>query len=161
MALVLVAAGSNIAPERNLRQALAELARLYPGMRISPAYRNPPFGFEGEDFVNLVVSFETGDTLAEVVRRLRSVEEHCGRPRNAPKWRPRTMDLDILLYGDLVLDTPQLRLPRADLARRAYMLRPAADLAPHLTHPTLGRTLAELWQAFDKIGLRMEPVNLS
>ena len=155
---VFVAAGSNIEPERNLRQALAELRRLYPGLRVSPAYRNPPFGFEGADFINLVVVFETDDTLEEVVRKLRQIEERCGRPRNAPKWSARAMDLDILLYGDLVLETPELRLPRADLVRRAYMLRPAADLAPGLRHPTLGQTLAQLWQAFDKTDLRMETV---
>jgi 2-amino-4-hydroxy-6-hydroxymethyldihydropteridine diphosphokinase len=158
---VLVAAGSNVEPERNLHQALAGLRRLFPGLKTSPAYRNPPFGFEGADFINLVVAFETDDALEEVVRKLRGIEELCGRPRNAPKWSPRAMDLDILLYGDRVLETPELRLPRADLVRRAYMLRPAAELVPGFTHPTLGLTLAELWQAFDKSGLRMETVTLA
>ena len=70
------------------------------------------------------------------------------------------MDLDILLYGDCVLDEPGLRVPRADLTRKAYMLRPAAELAPDVRHPTLGDTLGDLWQSFDKTGVRMEPVAL-
>jgi 2-amino-4-hydroxy-6-hydroxymethyldihydropteridine diphosphokinase len=160
MPAVFVGVGSNIEPERNLRRALGELQRLFPGLRCSPAYRNPPFGFEGADFINLVVTFETDESLEAVVGKLRATEELCGRPRHAPKWSPRAMDLDILLYGDRVLETAELRLPRADLVRKAYMLCPAADLAPNLRHPTLGQTLAELWRAFDKSGLRMQPVEL-
>jgi 2-amino-4-hydroxy-6-hydroxymethyldihydropteridine diphosphokinase len=155
---VFVGAGSNVEPERNLRRALTELRQHFPGLRSSPAYLNPPFGFAGADFINLVVMFETRDPLARVVKKLHMIEELCERPRKAPKWAPRTMDLDILLYGDQVLDEPDIRLPRADLTRKAYMLRPAADLAPDLKHPTLGRTLGELWQEFDKTDLHMQSV---
>jgi 2-amino-4-hydroxy-6-hydroxymethyldihydropteridine diphosphokinase len=158
MPAVYVAAGSNIDPERNLGRALTELRREFPGLRASAAYRNPAFGFQGDDFINLVVGFETDAPLAEVIRRLHAIEELCGRPRQAPKWAPRAMDLDILLYGDQVIDDPGLRVPRADLTSKAYMLRPAAELAPDVMHPTLKRTLRELWQAFDKTGVRMDPV---
>jgi len=160
MPVVYVAAGSNIEPERNLGRALAEMRREFRGLRSSAAYRNPAFGFEGADFINLVVAFETDAALAEVIARLHAIEELCGRPRQAPKWAPRAMDLDILLYGDQVIDEPGLRLPRADLTSKAYMLRPAAELAPELRHPVLKRTLGELWQAFDKTGVRMQPVPL-
>ncbi len=70
------------------------------------------------------------------------------------------MDLDLLLYGDLVLDTPELRLPRPDLARRAYMLGPAAEVAPDLRHPTLGLTLGELWARFNRDAHALVPVAL-
>src|SRR5882672_5012389 len=160
MPAVYVAAGSNVEPERNLRRALAELRREYPGLGVSPAYRNPAFGFEGADFINLVVGFDTDQPLRDVVHKLHAIEERCGRPRQAPKWAPRAMDLDILLYGDELIDEPGLRVPRADLLTKAYMLRPAADLAPGLRHPTAGRTLQELWQAFDRSGLRMDPVSV-
>jgi 2-amino-4-hydroxy-6-hydroxymethyldihydropteridine diphosphokinase len=160
MVAVYVAAGSNIEPERNLRRALGEMQREFPGLRASSAYRNPPFGFDGADFINLVVGFDTGLALKELIHKLHAIEELCGRPRRAPKWAPRAMDLDILLYGDCVLDEPGLRVPRADLTRKAYMLRPAAELAPDVRHPTLGNTLGELWQSFDKTGVRMEPVAL-
>jgi 2-amino-4-hydroxy-6-hydroxymethyldihydropteridine diphosphokinase len=160
MPAVYVAAGSNVDSARNLKLALAELERQFPGLRSSPAYRNPPFGFEGEDFINLVVVFDTQESIDAVVAKLHRIEELCGRPRSAPKWAPRAMDLDILLYGDEVLEEPGLRVPRADLSRKAYMLRPAADLAPDLRHPTLGTSLGELWLAFDKTGVRMQQVEL-
>jgi 2-amino-4-hydroxy-6-hydroxymethyldihydropteridine diphosphokinase len=146
---VFVAAGSNIEPLCYLRMALAELRRSYGPLRISPAYRNKAVGFDGDDFVNLVVGFRTSDPVDEVRTNLRRIEALCGRPEDAPKWAPRTMDLDILLYGQDVSDEPGLRLPRPDLVRRPYMLKPMADIAPGVVHPTLHQTMRELWQAFD------------
>ena len=157
---VYVAAGSNVEPIANLRFALGELSSTFPGLRVSPAYRNRAVGFEGEDFVNLVVGFATGLPLAAVLERLHAIEESCGRARQAPKWAPRTMDLDVLLYGGAVIDEPGLKIPRPDLARRAYMLRPAAELAPDVRHPTLGKTLRELWREFDQPSHPMTSVDL-
>ena len=150
MSQVFVAAGSNIDPERNLARALAELRRQFPDLAVSPAYRNRAAGFEGDDFVNLVVRFTTDLPVRELLAQLHRMEVACGRPRDAPKWAPRTMDLDVLLYGDLVCDTPELRLPRPDLLKRSFMLGPLADLAPDLVHPTAGKTIAELWHAMDR-----------
>jgi len=145
---VLVAAGSNVEPLVNLRRALDALAAHYPALRRSTAYRNRAVGFEGEDFINLVVGFDTGDDVRTVMDHLHEAETLCGRARHAPKWAPRSMDLDILLFGDRVCDEPGLVLPRPDLVRRAYMLGPAAELAPATVHPTLGVTLADLWRDF-------------
>jgi 2-amino-4-hydroxy-6-hydroxymethyldihydropteridine diphosphokinase len=145
---VLVAAGSNVAPHDNLRRALDSIARHYPTLRRSTAYRNRAVGFEGEDFINLVVGFESDDDVRTVIDCLHEAETLCGRARNAPKWAPRSMDLDILLFGDRVCDEPGLVLPRPDLVRRAYMLGPAAEIAPDTVHPTLGVTLAQLWRNF-------------
>ena len=83
-----------------------------------------------------------------VLAQLHAVEAACGRERAAPKWGPRTMDLDVLLYGYLICDEAGLKLPRPDLLRRAYMLGPAAELAPDFMHPTEHRTLGELWREF-------------
>ena len=160
MTQVLVAAGSNVAPLENLRRALDVLAARHPGLRCSAAYRNRAVGFEGEDFVNLVVGFDTDDDLATVMGQLHAAEAACGRARDAPKWAPRAMDLDILLYGDHVCDEPGLVLPRPDLVRRAYMLGPAAEIAPDTLHPTLGRTLAELWRGFARDEHPLAPVDL-
>lgn len=150
MPRVFVAAGSNVEPERNLAVAAAALAEAFSGTRFSPAYRNRAAGFEGADFINWVATFETGLPVREVLERLRAIETLCGRPRDAARWAPRSMDLDLLLYNDLVCDEPDLRLPRPDLLRRAYMLGPLADLAPELRHPTAGATIAELWARFDR-----------
>lgn len=160
MTEVLVAAGSNVEPVANLRRALDVLARHHPRLRCSRAYRNAAVGFEGEDFVNLVLGFETRDEVGTVIGHLHEAEAACGRERTAPKWAPRSMDLDILLYGDRVSDEPGLVLPRPDLVRRAYMLGPAAELAPDTVHPTLGRTLADLWREFARHEHLLVPVNL-
>jgi len=157
---VLVAAGSNVEPVANLRRALDSLARHYPGLVVSRAWRNRAVGFEGEDFLNLVIGFDTADDVRAVLERLHEAETLCGRARFAPKWAPRSMDLDILLYGDRVCDEPGLVLPRPDLVRRAYMLGPAAEIAPGTVHPTLGVTLAELWRDFAREAHPMQAVDI-
>jgi 2-amino-4-hydroxy-6-hydroxymethyldihydropteridine diphosphokinase len=146
MADVYVAAGSNVQPELYLKRALFLLEEAFAPIRVSPIYRNRAVGFEGEDFLNLVVSFSTNLDVREVRSRLQSIETQCDRPRDAAKWAPRTMDLDILLYDELVSDEPGLVLPRPDLVRRAYMLKPMVDLAPDLKHPLLGKTMREIWE---------------
>jgi 2-amino-4-hydroxy-6-hydroxymethyldihydropteridine diphosphokinase len=155
---VYVGAGSNVAPARNLARAVAELAREFPGARFSPWYRNRAVGFEGEDFINLVAAFDTDLPLHTVLAKLHAIEALCGRARNAPRWAPRSMDLDVLLYGDLICDEPGLKLPRPDLLKRAYMLGPLAALAPEVVHPTVKLTIGELWQRFDRAAHRLEPV---
>jgi 2-amino-4-hydroxy-6-hydroxymethyldihydropteridine diphosphokinase len=147
---VYVAVGSNVEPERNLGLATRELRREFPDVRFSPWYRNRAVGFEGADFINLVAGFTTTLPVGEVVTRLQAIESLCGRPREAPRWAPRSMDLDILLYGDTVCDEPRLKLPRPDLLKRAFMLGPLAALAPHLVHPVEKLTVGELWQRFDR-----------
>jgi len=155
---VYVAAGSNITPERNLERAVAQLAGEFPGARFSPWYRNRAVGFAGEDFINLVAGFDTVLPLREVLTRLRAIETLCGRPPDSPRWAPRSMDLDVLLYGDLVCDEPELKLPRPDLLRRAYMLGPLAQLAPAVVHPTAHATIGELWRGFDQSAHPLERV---
>jgi len=158
MPRVFVAAGSNVEPERNLAKAAAALAQAFPDIELSPWYRNKAVGFDGDDFINFVFGFTTDLPVHDVVATLRDVETLCGRPPGAPKWAPRSMDLDILLYGDLVLDEPGLKLPRPDLLKRPFMLGPLADIAPGLVHPTANATIGELWQQFDQAGHAMTRV---
>ena len=147
---VYVAAGSNVEPEHNLALASREMARLFPDVRFSSWYRNPAVGFEGDDFINFAAGFTTELPVHEVVRQLQAIETLCGRPPGAPRWAPRSMDLDILLYGTLVLDEPKLKLPRPDLLKRPFMLGPLAEIASDLPHPTAGATIGELWGRFDR-----------
>jgi 2-amino-4-hydroxy-6-hydroxymethyldihydropteridine diphosphokinase len=162
MTPVLVAAGSNVEPIDHLRRALDALERDFAPLQVSGAYANPAVGFEGDDFVNLVVRFETDLPLHEVIARLQRVERACGRPRDAPKWASRSMDLDILLFGDHVRSEPGLTVPRPDLLRRPYMLGPAAEVAPGTVHPTERRALAELWRDMQQRGPAhaLRPVDL-
>lgn len=158
MPAVYVALGSNIEPERNLTRAAEQLAREFPGARFSRWFSNRAVGFEGEDFINLVAGFETNLPVHAVLGKLHGIEKACGRERSAPRWAARTMDIDVLLYGDLVCDEPGLNLPRPDLLRRAYMLGPLAELAPGLMHPTAHLSIGELWQGFDQAAHPLHPV---
>jgi 2-amino-4-hydroxy-6-hydroxymethyldihydropteridine diphosphokinase len=160
---VYVAAGSNVEPERHLALAASELRREFPDVRFSPWYRNRAVGFEGDDFINLVAGFTTDLPVEEVVARFQAIEALCGRPPGAPRWAPRSMDLDILLYGELLRNEPRLKLPRPDLLKRPFMLGPLAALAPELVHPTEKVSIAELWQRFDRAAhplIEIAPTNL-
>lgn len=158
---VLVAIGSNVDAVRNVALAARELRATFPGARFSRVYRNAAVGFEGADFLNAVAAFETARPLAGVLAELHRIEQLCGRERAAPKWAPRAMDLDVLLFGDRVGTEPGAVLPRPDLVRRPYMLGPAAELEPGRRHPSLGLTLGELWAAFDPAAHAMTPVDLA
>jgi 2-amino-4-hydroxy-6-hydroxymethyldihydropteridine diphosphokinase len=155
MTHVYVAAGSNVDPVRNLQRAVQELREFYPDLKVSPTYRNKAVGFEGDDFLNLVVGFDTVLAPVHVRDQLQRIEALCGRTPDAPKWAPRSMDLDILLFGNLVSSELGLVFPRPDLTRRPYMLKPMADIAPDVVHPINGKTMRELWEAFDSEGHEM------
>ncbi|MGH8135314.1 MAG: 2-amino-4-hydroxy-6-hydroxymethyldihydropteridine diphosphokinase [Steroidobacteraceae bacterium] len=157
---VFVAAGSNIRPRAHLREAMAALTAAWPGLRASRAWSNAAVGFAGDDFINLVVAFETGEPLAQVLARLKAIEVASGRQPGAPKWAARTLDLDLLLYGNLVGRFPGARLPRTDLAERAYVLGPLAELAPDRIHPLLGEKFGVLWERFNRAAHPMREVSL-
>ena len=157
---VFVAAGSNVEPEKHLARACAEIAHTWPDAIFSRAWRNVAVGFEGPDFINLVVGFSAAQPLYSVIEKLRGIETNCGRPRYAPKWASRTMDLDVLLYGDLVEKTTDYTLPRPDLLKRPYMLGPLAEIAPEVVHPTEHKTIAALWEAFERNGHAMTEVSI-
>ena len=152
---VFVAAGSNLEPEKHLARACAEIRDSWHDVVFSRAYSNVAVGFDGPDFINLVLGFSTSQPLDAVIARLRAIETQCGRPRYAPKWASRTMDLDVLLYGDLVEKTAEYTVPRPDLLKRPYMLGPMAEIAPEVVHPTAGKTIGALWHEFDRNGHMM------
>jgi 2-amino-4-hydroxy-6-hydroxymethyldihydropteridine diphosphokinase len=157
---VYVAAGSNVEPEKNLARACREIARTWPDAIFSHAYRNKAVGFDGPDFINMVLGFRSGDPIGKVLGRLRDIEVLCGRPRNSPKWASRAMDLDVLLFGECVEKTDDYTLPRPDLLKRPYMLGPMAEIAPSVVHPTALKTIAELWREFDRDSHTMIPVSI-
>lgn len=150
MADAYVAAGSNVRPRASLREALRLLARDFPGLAASRAYSNPAVGFEGDDFVNLVVKFAADLPTESLRERLKAVERACGREPGAPKWGPRTLDLDLLLHGDAVGRVAGKALPHPDLLTRAWVLGPLAELAPGLVHPVAGERMDALWSRFDR-----------
>jgi 2-amino-4-hydroxy-6-hydroxymethyldihydropteridine diphosphokinase len=157
---VYVSAGSNVAPVESLRKAIAGVRAAFPDVIVSAAYANTAVGFNGPDFINLALAFTTDRPLAAVLDVLHSIEEDCGRGRTDPKWAPRRMDLDVLMYGAVVGSFPGATLPRPDFVRRAFMLGPLAEIAPHAVHPTLGATMGQLWAEFDQSAHRLRRVEL-
>ena len=150
MPRVHVAIGGNVEPARWFPVAARELRRRFPDVRFSSCYKNPAFGFEGADFFNAAAGFDTAASADEVLAHCHEVEALCGRRRDDPKWAPRVMDIDLLLYGELVVEAASYRLPRPDLLRRCYMLRPLAEIAPGLRHPLTGREIADHWRELER-----------
>jgi len=145
---VYVSAGSNIDPEQHLRDACRRLEDRFGPLSLSSVYRTKAVGFEGDDFLNLVLSFATNLDVQAVQAILGETELHGGRARCAESFVPRTLDLDLLLYGPEEPDDPVARVPRADILKYAFVLAPLAELAPDLRHPVDGRMMSELWAAF-------------
>ena len=141
--------GSNLEPERHLAAALRELRARYGELAVSPVYRTPAAGFDGPDFLNLAVGLDTDEDLVALDACLHALEDRHGRRRDVPRFSSRTLDVDVVLYGDAVQRGPgNLEVPRPDLVEYAFVLKPMADIAPDVVHPVLGRKLAELWAAF-------------
>jgi 2-amino-4-hydroxy-6-hydroxymethyldihydropteridine diphosphokinase len=148
MARVYLSLGSNLEPRRHLPSAIAALRERFGEIAVSPAYRSKSVGFDGADFVNLAVGLDTALSPEALNDWLHALEDRQGRRRDVPRYADRTLDIDIVLYDDLVLDGPgHLQIPRSEL-QHAFVLRPIADIAPAVRHPLSGRSMAELWAAF-------------
>ncbi len=150
MASVYLSLGSNIAAEENLRLGIRELRYAYGKLLVSNVYQSEAVGFDGPDFLNLVAGFESNDTPASINDRIESIHSKAGRQRGSDRYASRPLDIDLLLYDDLVIDEDRLRLPRPDVLRYSFVLGPLAEIAPMLKHPVTGRTIAEHWDEFDK-----------
>ena len=147
---VYVGAGSNIEPAKHLRMACAALADAYGPLTTSSVYRSQAVGFDGDDFLNMVIGFNTDAKPPSINDFLQQVHDRAGRPRDSAGFVSRIIDLDLLLYGDQIIDTDELRVPREDINRYGFVLGPLAEIAPDLRHPANGCTMAELWDAFDR-----------
>ena len=155
---VYVGIGSNIEPERHLRFAVRRLGEFFGKLDLSTVWRSRAVGFAGEDFLNLVAGFTTHESPAAIVGVLEQLHTEAGRLRGAEPMSPRTLDLDLLLYGNAVMNSPSL--PHRDILRYGFVLGPLAELAPGLRHPVSGLTMADLWDRFDRSGQPMQAVEL-
>lgn len=158
MARVYVSVGSNIDRQRNVASALDSLAREFGELQQSRTYETEAVGFEGAPFYNLAVGFDTDLAPQQVAEVLRRIEDVQGRDRSGGKFSDRSMDLDLLLYDDLVLDESGLKLPRPEISQYAFVLRPLAEIAGELRHPLTGFSFAAMWDDFDPTAQPMWPV---
>ncbi len=158
MARVYVSVGSNIEREHNVASGLAALANEYGELEQSTVYETQAVGFSGDRFFNLVVAFDTSQSPQQVSAVLRRVEDQHGRQRRGTKFGDRSLDLDLLLYDDLVLDEPGLLLPRPEIVEYAFVLKPLAEIAGEKRHPVTGLRFADIWDRFDASSQPMWPV---
>ena len=137
--------GSNLDPGGNLLAALAALRAQFGEVVASPIYRFPAVGFDGPDFLNLAAIVDTDLDPIALNDWLHALEDRHGRRRDVPRFSSRTLDVDVVLYDDLVMQgANHLELPRDEL-KHAFVLKPLADIAPQVVHPVFGKTLAALW----------------
>ncbi len=160
MATIYLGLGSNKLPEKNLRLGIGELRRCYGELQISAVYKNAAVGFAGDDFLNVVVQFRSNDTPLAICREIELIHNLAGRERTLNKWEARPLDIDLLLYNDLIMDEPPVRVPRSDILEYSFVLRPLAELAPELVHPVTGKSLLSHWQKYDAVSHPLEVMDV-
>ena len=160
MSIVYLGLGSNIRPEENLSLAVRELRLYYDRVEVSSVYRSAAIGFEGDDFLNLVLRIQSEETPVEICDEIERLHNLAGRDRGNDKWAARPLDIDLLLYDDRVIDERPVRVPRSDILEYSFVLRPLAELAPGLVHPVTGKTMLTHWQEFDAASQPLELVGV-
>lgn len=153
-----ISIGSNIDKDKNILASLEALERQFGELTISSIYESEPVGFTGDTFYNLIVGFNSELTVKDVAKQLRQIELDNGRTRDSQKFSARTLDLDLILYDDLILNDGRLQIPRDEIERYAFVLEPLAEIAPALKHPVSHLSYAELWEKFDKTNLKQKRI---
>lgn len=156
MVMVYVSIGTNIDRRKHVQAAIDELATVYGAVESSPVYETAAEGFEGDPFYNLVSRFETDEPAGNVNRRFKVIEERWGRERGGEKFSSRTLDIDLILYGDQTLDQDGLKLPRDEIEKYAFVLEPLVFLKPLGVYAPTGQTFESMWALAVEKG-RMKP----
>ncbi|MEO1895493.1 MAG: 2-amino-4-hydroxy-6-hydroxymethyldihydropteridine diphosphokinase [Methylococcales bacterium] len=154
-----ISLGSNINREKNIPSSLIALANEFGALKISSIYETEPVGFTGSNFFNLIAIFNSDLPVKTIGKALKRIEMEHGRVHGGNKFEARTLDLDLILYGDLILSEGRLQIPRDEITRYAFVLEPLAEVSPDLRHPETNIRYAELWENFDKSNLRQQKTN--
>ena len=142
--------GSNIDPEENLQYACRELKKTFGNIQVSSVYRNKPIGFEGNDFLNMVVKVQSTLNPNEILNYLRCLEAATSRDTGTGAFDSRTLDIDMILFNDLVHLEKPFKIPRQDIELYSFVLCPLAEIDPDGIHPIIGKTFKDLWEDFDQ-----------
>ena len=148
-----ISIGSNIDKEIHVPSSLNALKKQFSNIVSSSLYETEAVGFEGDDFHNLIVQFDSSLEAKAVAKILRQIELDHGRTRDSRKYAARTLDLDLILYGNLVISDGRLQIPRDEIERYAFVLEPLAEIAPDFLHPVSHKSYAQLWNEYNKTDL--------
>ena len=149
MATIYISIGSNQDAERQIRYGVKRLDEMFARVELSSVYESQAVGFEGDNFLNLVAKAQTELTISQVDQAFKRIEKSAGRRRDVPKFSDRTLDIDLLLYEDLICEKP-VALPRGEIIQHAFVLCPLAEISPNVLHPQLNQSYLELWSEFEK-----------
>ena len=157
---VYLSLGSNVEPGRHLPAAVRALEAHFGALTISPVYESEAVGFSGANFLNLVVGVQVSEPVGELSRLLRAIEDANGRVRSGEKFSSRTLDIDILTYGQQVGTVDGIVLPRDEIEKYAFVIRPLADIDPEGVHPLSGDSYAVICQRVAADDRSLWPVEL-
>jgi len=159
VARVYVSIGSNVDRYQHITASLDALRAYFGELVLSRVYESESVGFEGDNFLNLAAGFNCKLDISGLSILLRQIEHDNGRRRDGPKFGPRTLDIDILTYDDVIGVVDGVELPREEITLNAFVLLPLTDIAPTQKHPSIGKTYAQLWDAYDQVKQKLWPVN--
>ncbi|WDE06196.1 2-amino-4-hydroxy-6-hydroxymethyldihydropteridine diphosphokinase [Thalassomonas viridans] len=160
MAQVFISLGTNVDRELHVKQGLTALAERYGELTLSSLFESEAVGFAGSAFYNMVIGLQTDESVESVAACLREIEYANGRSPNAKKYSPRTLDLDLLLFDDCIMEQPA-QIPRDEICRNAFVLWPLAEIAGDLLHPVIRQSYHDLWQAYDKSSQKLQKIPLN
>jgi len=156
-----ISIGSNIDKEINIPSSLCALKKIFGKIILSSLYETEAVGFEGDDFHNMIVQFDSALKAKEVAKLLRQVELDHGRTRDSRKYAARTLDLDLILYGNLIISDGRLQIPRDEIEHYAFVLEPLAEIAPELLHPISNKSFSHLWNEYNKTKIKQVKIAFS
>jgi len=154
-----ISIGSNIDKEKHIPSSIRALQDAFGELDVSSLYQTAAMVFEGDDFYNLIVRFNTDLEARQVGKMLRQIELDHGRSRNSQKFSSRTLDLDLILFGDQVIHDGRLQIPRDEIEKYAFVLEPLAEIAGEETHPVSGKSYRQMWDEFDKSALQQRKID--
>lgn len=157
---IFISLGSNIERDKYTRAGLDGLARHFHNIQLSTVYESEAVGFAGSHFYNLVVSADTDMSVERVCQYLKQIEDQNGRVRGEKKFAPRTLDLDLLLYDDLVTEQG-VELPRAEITYNAFVLLPLSELAPDRIHPITLKSYQTMWSEYAQEKQKLWPIDFN
>jgi len=156
---VALSLGSNLEPVVNFRSCLDALLLKFSDLSLSSVFESEAIGFDGDNFLNMTVVFDTKMPLETLITTVKKIEDGCGRDRTLPHFSGRTLDIDVLIYGNKFGTCSGIELPRPEITKNAFVLWPLSQLSKQRQHPLLKQSYKQLWEEYDKKSQNLWPVD--